>query len=153
MCMKFAKRWQCGAQEAEFMFRDNLIPTEVIKSLHCPACSKDAQFDPASMVRDNGWMLGYDMEVAQFAAFKNSALARKPITTEVLFDDGYATWQGVYPGDLADSIVERQELVKMAKTNPREYMTRMRDWAISRMERLRQEGWRKAQEPVTQGAN
>jgi hypothetical protein len=93
------------------------------------------------MVTDNGWMIRYDMEVAAAAgAGKIGAL-----TPATLFDEGYCTWNGMYPGDHIDSVREREKITALAKTNPIEYIKRLKKWAVERTERLKHEGWRKAQ--------
>ena len=52
---------------------------------------------------------------------------------------------GVYPGDNIDSVREREKIIALAKTNPAEYFKKLRSWAVERMEKLKNEGWRKAQ--------
>jgi hypothetical protein len=51
----------------------------------------------------------------------------------------------VYPGDNIDSVREREKITALAKTNPAEYFKQLRSWAVERMEKLKHEGWRKAQ--------
>jgi hypothetical protein len=106
----------------------------------------EGTFDAESMLSDNGWVLQYDMEAARTCTLNLPHLVEGGVTPERIFDEGYATWLGIYPGDQDDSRGEREELVTLARTDPREYMNRMRTWAVSRMERLRQDGWRKARE-------
>ncbi len=144
MCMEHRMRCECGSREASFNFFNNYMPAEVIRRLYCPECSKDMRFRPDSMLPDNGWVIEYDMEVAVFSAYKLPESFRDDLRPEVLFDEGFATWRGVYPGDHIDSVRERREIVKMAKVDPRGYIEKMKTWAIQRMERLRKEGWRKA---------
>jgi hypothetical protein len=98
------------------------------------------------MVADNGWVIEYDMDVARFSAHKLPLPHAGDVSPEVLFDEGYATWRGIYPGDHEDNVRERAEIVKLAKSDPRGYLEKVRTWANGRMERLRQEGWRKAVE-------
>jgi hypothetical protein len=145
MCMSHTMNCRCGRRRAEFSFRDEVLPQAVIRELGCPECSGDLAFDPATMLADNGWTIHFDMEVAELHAVK---LPRPSggLSPEWLFDQGYATWQGVYPGDGQESVAEREELTRLAKVNPREYFVRHRDWANGRMERLREAGWRKARE-------
>jgi hypothetical protein len=50
----------------------------------------------------------------------------------------------VYPSDHIDSAREREELVRLSKVDPRKYLEEFKRWGIARMERLAQEGWRKA---------
>jgi hypothetical protein len=68
------------------------------------------------------------------------------LSPEFLFDEGYCTWRGVYPNDHIDSAREREELLKLAKTDKKRYFDELRTWGNRRMERLAREGWRKANE-------
>jgi hypothetical protein len=101
-------------------------------------------FDPGTMLSDNGWIIEYDMDLARFMMQKIASAGE--IGPGFLFDEGYCTWKGVYPNDHIDSIREREELVKLAKTDRKKYFEEFRNWGIKRMERLAQEGWRKAHE-------
>ncbi len=144
MCQDHKKMCKCGQQSASLNFRDDILPAEVVDNLYCPSCSREVNFDPASMLSDNGWILEYNMEVANFMKPKLSATA--PVTPELLFDEGFCTWRGVYPNDHIDSAREREELLKLAKTDRKRYFEEIKTWGIRRMERLAQEGWRKAHE-------
>lgn len=66
------------------------------------------------------------------------------IAPGLLFDQGYCSWNGVYPGDHLDSVREREQIIALAKTGPGEYIRKLRTWAVGRMEKLKNEGWRKA---------
>ena len=143
MCVDHRVICKCATNSVSFNFRDNVMPTNVIRGLYCPRCSSDLAFDPESMVRDNTWVIDYDMEIAECMKPK---LPAAQITPEFIFDKGYATWRGVYPHDEVDSAKEREEIVKLAKTDPKRYFTEFKTWAVTRMERLKSEGWRKANE-------
>lgn len=143
MCVDHRVMCKCKTNSVSFNFRDDVMPTEVIRTLYCPRCSGDLALNPDTMISDNGWIIDYDMEVAQFMAPK---LPTGKITPERIFDQGYATWRGIYPGDQEDSAREREELVKLAKVDPKRYFAEFKSWAVNRMERLRQDGWRKAHE-------
>ena len=142
MCMAYERKCNCGAGAASFHFQDNIITEKAIKDLYCPSCAKTVAFDKATMVADNGWIIHYDMEMAQFSA--NGKIPVE-LTPDALFDGGYCTWNGVYPGDHIDSVRERAAITVLAKTNPLAYITKLKSWALDRMEKLKQEGWRKAQ--------
>lgn len=144
MCMEYTHQCECGSREASFHFQDNLVPPEVISKLYCPLCSKDREFDPDTMIADNGWIVQYDMEMVEFASRKFPQHVRANLTPKTLFDGNYATWRGIYPGDHIDSVKEREEIIKLAKVDPQEYLVKIRTWANERMERLAREGWRKA---------
>lgn len=143
MCMDHKKTCVCGAQTASFNFRDEVMPAEIIDRLYCPQCSKDVAFDAMSMLRDNDWIIGFDIDIARFSGHK---LTGEEITPEYLFDQGYCTWRGVYPMDHIDSVKEREELVKLARITPKKYIDEIKRWGIERMDRLAREGWRKAHE-------
>lgn len=142
MCMAYETKCTCGARSVSFHFKDNIMPEQVIKALYCPTCSNGVTPDPATMVSDNGWIIRYDMEAARFMGEKH---IKGEITPGLLLDQGYCSWNGVYPGDNLDSVREREKIIALAKTNPVEYFKKLRSWAVERMEKLKNEGWRKAQ--------
>ena len=145
MCMDHSIHCHCGAKTASFQFKDSLLPPEVITDLRCPLCSNGADFDPLSMVRDNGWMIAYNMDVARFM-LNRIAVPASGITPEFLFDEGYGTWRSVTPTDGIDSVREREQILQYAKTDPKRYFEELRSWGTARMSRLAREGWRKARE-------
>ena len=142
MCMAYEMKCTCGARFVSFHFKDNIMPEQVIKELYCPSCSNGVAVDPATMISDNGWIIRYDMEAAKFMGEKH---IKGEITPGLLFDQGYSSWNGVYPGDNIDSVREREKIVALAKTDPAEYFRKLKSWAVERMEKLKNEGWRKAQ--------
>ncbi len=141
MCVDHSIVCRCGAGSASFNFKDEIMPPEIVSRLYCPKCSGERSFTPETMLKDNGWVIEYDMEIARFMAHK---LPKAEVTPEFLFDEGYCTWRGVYPEDHIDSLRERGELLTLAKVNPRKYLEEFRRWGVERMERLAHEGWRKA---------
>ncbi|MCL4476674.1 MAG: hypothetical protein M1508_10680 [Nitrospirae bacterium] len=143
--MAYEMNCSCGNGLAGFNFRDEIMTGEVISRLYCPQCSRDIKFDQETMVADNGWVIEYDMDIARFQAQKIKADALN-ITPDFIFDESYCTWRGIYPTDHIDSVVERTEIMKLAKINPRKYLEELKEWANTRMERLSKEGWRKANE-------
>ncbi len=145
MCMDYAKKCKCGARSASFNFRDSLLHGEVIAELYCPACSPGVVYDPLTMVQDNGWVLQFEMDMARFMLSKLPA-GSSGISPQYLFDEGYCTWRGITPTDNIDSLREREEILKYAKTDPKRYFEELRTWGTRRMERLAREGWRKARE-------
>ncbi|GAB4484151.1 MAG: hypothetical protein OHK006_07630 [Thermodesulfovibrionales bacterium] len=142
MCMDYSMTCQCGKGSASFNFKDNIMPVEVLNRLYCPDCSGGVSFDHASMLKDNGWVIEYDLDVAGLMRKK---LPHVDLTPAFLFDEGYCTWRGVYPTDHIDVAREREEIVKLARIDQRKYLEEIKTWSVNRMERLRQEGWRKAQ--------
>jgi hypothetical protein len=144
MCVDYAKMCSCGKKSASFNFRDEVLPFETITNLYCPECSGHIKHDNATMLSDNGWLIEYNMEVARFMMQKKSPASQ--VTPEFLFDEGYCTWRGVYPGDHIDSAREREELLQLAKTDKKRYFEEFKTWGVRRMERLALAGWRKANE-------
>ena len=146
MCMDHAVVCKCGRREANFNFKNEIMPPEAIEALYCPECSHSVTFTEETMLNDNGWVIHYDMDVAGLYGSRLPMSEKERISPELLFDEGYITWRGVYPGDHIDNAREREELAALAKVNPRKYFNEIRSWAINRMTRLKDEGWRKAHE-------
>ncbi len=144
MCMDHSVVCKCGRRDASFNFKNEVMPPEAINTLHCPVCSSDVSFNEKAMIRDNGWIIHYDMEVAGLYSNRLPCTEKERLSPGLLFDEGYITWRGVYPGDHIDSLKEKEELATLAKISPNKYFDEMRSWAIDRMTRLKNEGWRKA---------
>jgi hypothetical protein len=148
MCIDHSIHCSCGKNHASFNFKDGVLPHEVITEVFCPECSSEVALDPATMLRDNGWIIAYDMDMARCMLQK--VAPPHQVTPEYIFDEGYCSWRGVTPSDHIDSVREREQLVQLAKTDPKRYFREIISWGNSRMTRLAQEGWRKAyeREPV-----
>jgi hypothetical protein len=144
MCTEYKMTCNCGTNHASFNFRDDVLPFEIINRLYCPSCSHGISYDAATMLKDNGWIIEYDMEIARF--IMTNRLSAEKVTPEYIFDEGYCTWRGIYPTDYFDSVKEREDLVKLSKLNFRKYLDEFKKWGIQRIDRLAQEGWRKANE-------
>ncbi len=144
MCVDHKISCNCGKNSISFNFKDDLLPTQVVSKLYCPACPAPIGFNPAAMVSDNGWIIEYDMDIARF--LMQNVLHEDAITPEFLFDESYCSWRGLYPNDHLDSAREREELARLAKSDPKRYFTELKIWGTRRMERLAREGWRKAHE-------
>ena len=143
MCMAYEARCSCGAQRASFQFKDNIMSQDVIRALYCPACSSGLAVNADTMVIDNGWVIEYDMEVAQLKGLQCGHIVT---TADDIFDEGYCTWNGMYPGDHIDSMKEREQIAALAKSDPSFYLKEMKSWMMERMKRLQEAGWRKARE-------
>jgi len=141
MCMAHEMRCFCGARSASLHFRDNILPEQVVTMLYCPVCSGGVTMDSLRMVADNGWVIQFNMEVVNAVA---PGKVLPSVSPAVIFDEGYCTWSGMYPGDASDSIREREAITALAKTYPKAYILKLKTWANDRMARLRDEGWRKA---------
>jgi hypothetical protein len=144
MCVDHSINCLCGKNVASFNFRDDILPHEVITKLNCPECSRGVSQNPETTLTDNGWVIGFDMDVARFMLQK--AVSADRVTPEFIFDEGYCTWRGVTPSDHVDSLKEREALAQLAKTDRKRYFEEIRNWSNNRMERLAREGWRKANE-------
>lgn len=143
MCIDHKIICRCGSQSASFNFKDEIVPVKVVDSLFCPLCSSDIDFNPDTMLKDNGWIIEYNMDIARFTGQKLPAV---DITPEFLFDEGYCTWRGVSPTDHINSVREREELLKLSKIDTKMYFKEFKKWGIERMAQLANEGWRKAYE-------
>ncbi len=143
MCVSHKMTCECGSSSAELTMRDEVLGPEVVKGLYCPVCALEDGIDPGGMLSDNGWVIVFDMEIVKF---KSSAMTTAPreITPEFVFDEGYCTWAGYCPGDIASAAEERAEIVKLMKSDPRAYVKALTDWGKNRAARLAAQGWRKA---------
>lgn len=145
MCIDIRKTCECGKQQVQFHLRDNVMSQEVILRLYCPQCSAGTNPGRETMLKDNGWVIEYDLELAQFMAAAKLQLPPDAVDAAFLFDSGYATWQELYPGEHQDILAERREIMELLKSDSREYLQRISRWNIDRVARLKTEGWRKAQ--------
>lgn len=143
MCMALEKECKCGKEKARIHHGDSILPAEAIKGIYCPACSTTVAFDSESMIADNGWIVEYDMEVAQFYAARMGR-PKGQVDPEFIFDEGFCCWQGFTPNDVEQANQEKMALTKVAREDPRKYVDLIRDWSIKRELRLQKEGWRKA---------
>lgn len=145
MCLEIRKTCKCGKNNAQFHMRDNVLSLEAINQLYCPECSKHAALNPETMLKDNGWVIEYDMDLARFMTVSKLMVGPEMIRPGYLFDSGYACWQEMYPGEKQDILDERTEIMELQKTDPGRYLEEISRWNIARIERLKTDGWRKAQ--------
>ena len=134
---------KCGKHMAGLSI-DCIIPEEVVANVYCPEESKSVKFDGATMFEDNGWIIEYDMEIARYYgghAHKDPA----KITPESLFMGGLASWTGMTPTDQVDLPKERDRIMKLREQDLKQYLDEFKKWANDRVERLKKEGWKKAQ--------
>ena len=148
MCMAIEKECACGKESARLHHLNSILPYEAIKTIYCPSCNNSVEFNASNMVKDNGWLIEYDMEVAALYAEK-MGMSKKGFTPERIFDEGYSSWQGFTPNDLDESNREKTEMAKIAKADPKRYLQMIREWSINRTKRLQEQGWRKAQETMS----
>jgi hypothetical protein len=145
MCIDVRKTCECGKQSVQFHLRDNIMSHEVVAALHCPDCAEKAELNDATMIIDNNWIIEYDMELARFLAAAKLQIPPDMVDPAYVFDTGYATWQEMYPGEQKDILEERKGIMELLKTDSTEYLKRINSWNIARVERLKADGWRKAQ--------
>lgn len=145
MCVDHKIICECGRAAVSINLKDEMMPPEVIKALYCPECSARVAIDSSTMLSDNGWVIDYDMEIASFAS-SSKLRGGVRLTPEFIFDEGYCTWKGVYPGDVEESVVEKQQLLELCRQDKMRYVREFRRWTLDRMERLSKSGWRKANE-------
>jgi hypothetical protein len=147
MCMAIERECDCGKESARLHHVNGILPSETVKNIYCPSCSNVIAFNSGTMIEDNGWVIEYDMEIASLYARKMGTV-KEGVTPEMIFDEGYCSWQGFTPNDLLKANEEKTELAKLAKTDPQRYLREIRQWTIDRARKLQEEGWRKAQETV-----
>jgi len=147
MCMATEKECRCGKESGRFHHQNSILPFETVANLYCPSCSKTVEFDAKTMLKDNGWVIEYDMSVVSLYGEK-MGLKGDQLTPERIFDEGYCAWQGFTPNDLHRANEEKKELAELAKTDMKRYIQAMREWSINRHLKLQKEGWRKAREAV-----
>jgi hypothetical protein len=144
MCMMESRRCSCGQRSAYLNFRDNLLPPEILVTLYCPECGLQADFDPETMVADCGWVMEYDMEGAQ-AFFSKRGLSLA-LTPEIIFDEGYLSWQGFSPGDHEVRAELHQRLAPLIKEDMNQYLQSLKTEWLAHVDRLKAAGWRRAQQ-------
>ena len=144
MCQEVRKTCSCGKNHAQFHLRDNIMGQEVIDRLFCPACSGEQAFDKETMVNDNGWVIEYDMDLARMFAITKLSMDPSQVSPELIFDEGYVTWREMYPGETEDITEERNKIIALKDSNPKEYLEAINSWAVERIQRLKEDGWRKA---------
>ena len=144
MCMMTSRRCFCGSKLAHLNFRDNLLTPEILVKLYCPECRLEKDFDPETMVADCGWTMEYDMEGAQAFFLKQNM--NKDLTPEIIFDEGYLTWQGFSPGDHEIRAELHQRLAPLIKGDMNRYLQTLKDEWLAHVERLKAAGWRRAQQ-------
>ena len=144
MCQEVRKTCSCGQKDATFHLRDNVMGQEVIDRLFCPNCSSDQEIDSQTMVSDNNWIIEYDMDLVRMFAITKLSMDPSHVNPEFVFDEGYATWREMYPGETADITEERNKIIAMKDSDPKEYLSAINSWAVARIQRLKDDGWRKA---------
>ncbi|MFA7346274.1 MAG: hypothetical protein WCZ86_00805 [Desulfurivibrionaceae bacterium] len=146
MCIDVRKTCECGARTVQFHLRDNLLQSAVIQRLFCPDCPGDAPFDGRSMLNDNSWVIEYDMILATMLLTAKLQVEPEAVCPEFLFDQGYACWLEMYPGEREDIREEKEKIMALLREDQRQYLQTIQSWNIDRIARLKTAGWRKAQQ-------
>jgi hypothetical protein len=144
MCQEVNRDCSCGREKVSFHLRDNIMSQEVIDRLFCPACSGTVVFEQERMVEDNGWIIEYDMDLARMYGIAKLGLEPELVQPGFVFDSGYVTWREMYPGETRDISDERKRIIAMKEKDPQGYLTTINAWAVARIARLKEDGWRKA---------
>jgi len=143
MCLSIRRTCVCGKTEAQFMHRDNILPEAILVNLYCPACRGQADWDGEAMTEDGGWILEYDMEGARFLLW-DKGMARE-VTPDILFEEGYCSWNGLTPTDLAERTRLHASLAPLLQGDRLTYINALKKTMITYVNELKAAGWRKAQ--------
>jgi len=143
MCMNERRFCRCGRNAAFLIFRDNLLPPEILLNLYCPECRRQVSWDGSAMLEDCGWVLEYDVEQAQ-GYFKLRGV-KGAATPEFLFDQGYLSWQGLAPGDEEVNRRLHQRLAPLIEQDLTRYLKTLKEEWVAHVAELKAAGWRKAQ--------
>jgi hypothetical protein len=133
----------CGRQTAYLLFRDNLLPPAVLVNLYCPDCQDQAQWDAETMMRDNGWIMEFDIPVALKVMSRQGL--EGPVTPEWIFDEGYVSWQGLSPLDHEESEAMHRRLAPLIHEDLALYLKTLKSQWSEHVAALKAAGWRKAQ--------
>jgi hypothetical protein len=144
MCMMESRCCVCGNKTAHLNFWDNMLSPEILVNLYCPQCSSQADFDPGTMVADCGWIMEYDMEGAQAIFIKRNV--GRDLTPEIIFDEGYLTWQGFSPGDHEIRVELHQKLAPLIQEDMKQFLESLKTEWLAHVKRLKAAGWRRAQQ-------
>lgn len=145
MCIDVRKICACGTS-VQFHLRDNVMLPDVIIGFFCPACQDSCQGAEDSILNDNGWKIEYDMTLARMLAVQKLTIDPDDVRPEFLFDQGYACWQEMYPGEREEIRQEKEEIVRLLKEDQQKYLKTIQAWNIARINRLKAAGWRKARQ-------
>jgi hypothetical protein len=143
MCRNERRFCRCGRNSAFLLFRDNLLYPEILLNLFCPQCQDMTIWDEASMLRDCGWILEYDLDGAQ--ALLQQQGVPGPVTPELLFDEGYLSWQGLAPADQDLNAALHRRLAPLIEKDLPQYLASMKSEWLQHVAELKAAGWRKAQ--------
>lgn len=126
------------------MHRDNILPESILVNLYCPECRHQAQWDPETMTEDCGWILEYDIEGARFFFWQKGMT--EEITPDYLFEQGYCSWNGLTPQDLAERTRLHADLAPLFQQDRLAYINALKATMLRHVQELKDAGWRKAQQ-------
>jgi hypothetical protein len=106
----------------------------------------DSSFDSATMLCDNDWIIEYDMDLARGLLAKKLQIDEEEVIPEFIFDNGYACWQEMYPGEKEDIREDRENIIELLQQDRNLYLQAMQNWNIERIKQLKSAGWRKVQQ-------
>jgi hypothetical protein len=143
MCLNQRRYCHCRRNSAFLIFRDNLLPPEILVNLYCPACRHLAVGDGATRLEDCGWVLEYDVDRAQ--SYFNLRGVQGAATPQFIFDEGYLSWQGLAPGDEEVNRRLHQRLAPLIEEDLTRYLKTLKEEWVEHAAALKAAGWRKAQ--------
>lgn len=143
MCLSLQRQCSCGSDVASLFHMNSILPEEVVVAVHCPACSDQVAFNEATMIRDNGWIIEYDLDLAA-RHLRRHGIDPDTLTPQRIFDEGYSSWNGLTPTDAYDKSMELQALWAESQGDRRKYFEDTKKWTMERTQRLAAAGWRKA---------
>ncbi len=136
MCIDIRKSCECGKRRVQFHLRDNILLPEVIIHLYCPECHGPEKFDGSTMISDNSWIIEYDMALAKMMVVQKLMLGVDTVRPEFLFDQGYACWQEMYPGEQDEIKSEKTKIVALLKRDQKTYLETIQNWNVNRIKEL-----------------
>ena len=144
MCNNHRVSCNCGQNQANLLFTNHILHLSVIRNIFCPECSRNVSFDGETMLKDNNWILDFDL-VAAHGCLRRANICTTDLNPAFIFDPGDATWNGFTPNELDQSLVERQQIIRLAEQDMYLYLAEIKRWGSARVKKFREAGWRKAQ--------
>lgn len=144
MCNNHRVSCSCGQSQANILFKNHILNPSVFRNIFCPQCSRNVNFNPESMLADNNWILEFDLVIAR-GCLHRANINPSSLSPAFIFDQGYASWNGFTPNELDQRLVERQEIIRLAKQDMHLYLAEIKRWGSGRAKKFRKAGWRKAQ--------
>jgi hypothetical protein len=144
MCDNHRVPCNCGQNQANVLFKNNVLNLSVLSNIFCPNCSRMVNFDAESMLEDNEWILEFDLVIAR-GCLHRANIHTVDLSPSFIFDQGYASWNGFTPDELDQKLVERTQIIALAHQDIHLYLAEIKRWGSARVKKFREAGWRKAQ--------